>query len=105
MNQAIRKTILSDIEQLAKVLFKRHAKRAVKDAKAFIKESEEQLEIWIKQLKNNEITEKNFESLLRGERDLAKMEALKQLGLAQVAIDTFTRGVIDIIINAVEAAI
>ena len=33
------------------------------------------------------------------------MKALKQTGLAQVSIDTFTNGVLDIVINAAFAAI
>lgn len=105
MDSEIKAKIIEDIINLAETLFKKNAKRATKDAKAFLKTSEEQLTIWFKQLEQGEITQKNFDSLVRGERDLAEMEALKQLGLSKVAIDTFTRGVIDIIINAVKAAI
>ena len=43
--------------------------------------------------------------LVRGQKDLAQMKALKQAGLAQVSIDTFTNGVLDIVINAAFAAI
>ena len=97
--------IKEDIATLAKTLFKKNAKQATRDGKAFLEATKAQAAIWAAQLAKGEINKKNFESLLRGERDLAKMEALKQAGLAQVAIDTFTRGIIDIIVNAVFAAI
>jgi hypothetical protein len=47
----------------------------------------------------------NFESLVRGERDLAEMHALKQVGLGQVALDTFTKGFMEIVLNAALSAI
>ncbi len=105
MDKNTLKQVIEDITTLAETLFKQNAKRAVKDAKDFLKTTEEQVAIWTKQLAAGEITTKNFESLVRGERDLAEMDALKQLGLSKVAIDTFTRGVIDILINAALAAV
>ncbi len=42
---------------------------------------------------------------MRGEKDLAEMRGLKQAGLAQVSIDTFTNGVLEIAINAIMAAV
>jgi len=38
-------------------------------------------------------------------RDLARMESLKQQGLAEATIDQFTSGVIDIVTKAAIAAI
>ncbi len=105
MNKELLKQILVDVEKLAEALFKKNAKRAVKDAKLFIEATKEQMAIWVQQLAKQEITKKNFESLVRGERDLAEMEALRQIGLSKVAIDTFVRGVLDIIINAALGAI
>ena len=63
------------------------------------------LERWVDELERNEIDKSDFESLVRGQKDLAQMKALKQVGLAQVSIDTFTNGVLDIVINAAFAAI
>ena len=105
MNPNTLKQIEKDISTLAKTLFKQFAKQAEADGKAFFQTTKEQTEEWLQELANKEITEKNFQSLVRGERDLAEMDALKQAGLAQVSIDTFTSGVIDIIINAALAAI
>lgn len=105
MNQTTLNKIEKDIAALAKTLFKQFAAQAAADGKAFLNTTKAQTEEWLRELADGEISEKNFQSLMRGERDLAEMAALKQAGLAQVAIDTFTRGVIDIIINAALAAI
>ncbi|OYW29628.1 MAG: hypothetical protein B7Z47_04575 [Chthoniobacter sp. 12-60-6] len=105
MNPNTLKQIEKDIAALAKTLFKQFAKQAEADGKAFLETTKAQTEEWLQELAAGEISEKNFESLVRGERDLAEMTALKQAGLAQVSIDTFTRGVIDIIVNAALAAI
>ncbi len=75
------------------------------DAQAFRTKAEQQLAEWVTELAKNEITQKNLQSLVRGERDLAEMAALKQAGLAQVALDTFTNGFMEIVLNAALAAI
>jgi hypothetical protein len=46
-----------------------------------------------------------YESLVKGQLDVAEMRALKQAGLAQVQIDTFTNGFLEILSSAVMAAI
>lgn len=91
--------------KLAETLLRGYAAQASSDARAFQARAQQQIAEWLEELRNNEITEKNFASLLRGERDLAEMIALKQAGLAQVALDTFTNGFIEIVLNAALAAI
>lgn len=101
MNKQTLDQIKEDITTLAKTLFKTKATQAAKDGKAFLEATKGEIEKWLKQLAAGEISRKNFESLVRGERDLAEMEALRQAGMAKITIDTFTRGVIEIIISAV----
>jgi hypothetical protein len=43
----------------------------------------------------------DFEFLLKGKKDLAEMEALKQLGLSKVRLDKITNGIIDVITGSV----
>jgi hypothetical protein len=90
---------------LAKTILHGYAGEALKDAQAFRVRVEQQMHEWSQDLRNGEITQKNFASLVRGERDLAEMQALKQVGLAQVALDTFTSGFMEIVLNAALAAI
>jgi hypothetical protein len=104
MNQAAINQIGKDIATLAKTLFKKYAQQAETDGNAFWMKTKQEVEKWLQQLENKAISKKNFQSLVRGESNLAEMEALKQAGLAQVSIDTFIQGVIDIIINAALAS-
>jgi hypothetical protein len=101
--------ILKDAEkqiaELAEKLFTQFTKQAIADGKDFLNEARDDLERWVGELERNELDKSNFESLVRGQKDEAEMRALKQAGLAQVKIDTFTNGVLDIVINAAFAAI
>jgi len=90
---------------LAESLLKGYAKEATTDARAVQARAQQQIAEWLEELANKEITQKNFASLVRGERDLAEMRALKQAGLAQVALDTFTSGFMEIVLNAALAAL
>jgi hypothetical protein len=46
-----------------------------------------------------------FKSAVQGQLDVAEMRALKQAELAQVRIDIFASGVLDIVVSAAFAAI
>ena len=95
----------NQIAELAEQLFKQFTQQAIADAKDFLNEARDDLKRWVGELEREEIDKSDFESLVRGQKDVAEMQALKQAGLAQVSIDTFTNGVLDIVINAAFAAI
>src|SRR6516162_3495079 len=99
------KSIEEQTAILAKVLLKGFAEQAVQDAVDFRGKAEQHIAEWLLDLANGDITRKNFESLVRGERELAEMRALKQKGLSKVALDTFTNGFIEIVLNAALAGI
>ena len=60
---------------------------------------------WIDQLSKGEITLDDFEFLLKGQKDLAKMNALKQKGLGIVQINKFKSALIDIVRDAVSTVL
>ena len=91
--------------QLAKVLFVKFKDDAIADGKDFLQKTRDDLTRWVQALETKHLDKDDFESLVRGETDLAEMRALKQAGLAQITIDTFTNGVINILINAAFTAI
>lgn len=68
---------------------------AVQDTEQFLEDSEEDLKRWTRLLEAGAISEEDFESLVKGQKDLAQMEALKQAGLAAVEIDRFRENLID----------
>ena len=90
---------------LAEKLFKQYTHRAVSDVRDFLEKSKENLERWIEELVRGDLDQDEFQSLVKGQADVAEMRALKQAGLAMVQIDTFTNGVLDIVVSAAFAAI
>jgi ABC-type phosphate transport system auxiliary subunit len=101
----ILKSIEDQTKTLAGTLFKQYTQQAVADVKDFLQKSKDDLERWTLELVNKQIDADEYRSLVRGQLDVAEMRALKQAGLAQVQIDTFTSGVLDIVVKAAMAAI
>lgn len=91
--------------KLAEVLLAKFKTQAVADAHDFLESTKADLVTWTEALKAGKLDEDDFASLVRGETDLAEMRALKQAGLAQITIDTFTNGVVQILIDAAFAAV
>ena len=102
-------SIFQDIEDqaksLAEKLFKQYTAQALTDVKDFLQQSKDDLKRWIEELARREIDRDEFESLVQGQADVAEMRALKQAGLAAVQIETFTNGLLDIVVSAAFAAI
>ena len=101
----ILKSIEEQSRSLAEKLFKQYAQEALVDVRDFLRKSTADLERWINELGRREIDKGEFKSLVQGQLDVAEMRALKQAGLAQVKIDIFTNGILDIVVNAALAAI
>lgn len=101
----ILKSIEKQSKSLAEKLFKQYTQQALKDVEAFLRKSRADLERWVHELARREIDNDEFKSLVQGQLDVAEMRALKETGLAQVQIDLFTGGILDIVVNAALAAI
>jgi hypothetical protein len=101
--------VLKSIEErsrsLAEKLFKQYSQQAFADISDFLRKSSAELERWMQELARGDIDKNEFKSLAQGQLDVADMRALKQAGLAQVQIDVFTSGVLDIVVSAAFAAI
>jgi hypothetical protein len=92
--------IEKEIEDLAKELFKGFVNQAKADGMTFVGNNRETFVRRTEQFRDGEISETNYKNGLLNLLALAKMERLKQEGLAKVQIDKFTRGVVDILIDA-----
>jgi len=101
----ILKLVENQSKALAEKLFKQYTHQAVSDVRDFLQKSAVNLKRWVEQLARGDLDKDEFESLVKGQADLAEMRALKQAGLAAVQIDTFTNGVLDIVVSAAFAAI
>ena len=102
---SILKLVENQSKALAEKLFKQYTHQAIGDVRDFLQKSAGSLKRWVEELARHEMDKQEFVSLVKGQADLAEMRALKQAGLAAVQIDTFTNGVLDIIVSAAFAAI
>jgi len=101
--------LLRNVEEQTKALaekqFKQYTQQAVGDVKDLLEKSKADLKRWVEELARGEMDKDEFESLVKGQLDVAEMRALKQAGLAEVQIESFVNGVVDIVVNAAFAAI
>jgi len=102
---SIVKTTLTGSEDLAKTLFRNYVGQAKKDVEDFLQNSKDGIERAAKLFAEGKIDKEDLEDLILGKKDLALMHALKQVGLAKAAVDTFVNGVMQILVDAVFAAI
>jgi hypothetical protein len=102
---SILKSVEDQTKALAQQQFKQYTQQALGDVKSSLQDAKEDLKRWVEELARKEIDKDEFESLVQGQIEVAKMQALKQAGLAEVQIESFVNGVIDIVVNAAMAAI
>jgi hypothetical protein len=94
------KTALEDgIKDLAKKTTQDFADQAFDDGKAFLNETEDDLKRWTRLLASGDLTEDDFKWLVQSKQDVAQMVALKQKGLGQTKIDSFRRGLLELVVN------
>src|SRR6266404_2019949 len=94
---ALLKDVLAQSETLAAELLKDFKDKGVADVKQFLSDSRSDLERRTGELTQGEITKDEFHDLVQGQIDVALLHGLKESGLAEVEIDKFTDGVIDIL--------
>lgn len=75
-------------------------KEANADGKAFLEAIKHDLKIWTQQVAKGKMSMEDFEFLVKGKKDLAKMKALTEAGLSAVRIDRIRMAMIDLIITA-----
>lgn len=93
------------LKTLAKNTVQDALDQAEADAKAFVKDSEESLRRWGDALAQGKITKEDFEYLVGGQKDLAKMHALKAIGVTQARLERFRTGLISLIVSSAFDAI
>ena len=93
-------TIKNDLLEFAKENLEEYKDELLKDGNEFVKKTKKDLERWTEGLASGALSKADFEFLLKGKRDLAEMEALKQLGLSKIRVNKITNGVIDIVMGS-----
>jgi len=92
-----------DIAELATRLFQQHTQQVIADGQQFASDMQAAALELVRT--RADITAAEYDDGKRDLRLLARMEGIKQRGLSKVTIDRFTNGVIDIVLEAAEAAL
>jgi len=90
-------TLKNDLIGFAKENLEEYKEEIIKDGTEFVERTKTDLERWTQGLGTGALNQEDFEFLLKAKKDLAEMEALKQIGLTQIRIDKITNGIIDVI--------
>jgi hypothetical protein len=93
-------TVKNDLLDFAKVNLEEYKDEILKDGNSFVEKTKEDLRRWTEGLASGALSQADFEFLLKGKKDLAKMEALKQLGLSKIRITKITNGIIDVVVGS-----
>jgi len=93
-------TLKAGVIDIAKAEASDFLQEATDDGQQFLDDSRNKLIKWTNMLNEGALDKDEFASLVRGQKDLAAMHALKQAGMAAVRIDRIRVAVIDLIITA-----
>ncbi len=88
-----------EIIDLAASHFNDVREEAITDGEAFLERTKDDLQRWTRLLEDGELSKQEFESLVRGKKDLAEMNALKQAGLAAAEANQFRDALLDRVVN------
>ena len=88
-----------EITDLAETHLEELQEAAREDGVAFLNQTQDDLKRWGRLMAQGELSREEFESLVRGQKDLAEMEALKQAGLAAVRAEQFRDALLDRIVG------
>jgi hypothetical protein len=88
-----------EIADLAETHLEELKDAALQDGRAFLEQTRDDLKRWTRLLEEGKLSRDEFESLVRGQKDLAEMEALKRAGLAAVRAERFRDALLDRIVG------
>jgi len=92
-------SVRKKLTNLVKRNLQDHRDEAIADGKEFLEKARADLERWTGLLAEGKLSRDDFEWLVAGKKDLAELTLLKQKGLAQVRVDRFKNGLLDIVID------
>jgi hypothetical protein len=93
------KAVVAGVRALAKGALKDFGTQAQNDARSFLKQTKQDLRRWTSELRANELTQAEFADLVKGQKDLAELAALKQAGLALAARQRFRDGLMKLVVD------
>jgi len=94
-----------EVTKLALTTFKSYKDEAKTDALKLVDEIKDNLQTWTIQLADGQLSKKDFEDLVLGQKEVIEINALKQAGLAMIKVDGFRDSLFGAIIKTVSGLI
>lgn len=90
-----------EVKNLAVSTIKDYKDEASRDAFYFLNMLEENLKEWTQLLAKGELSGKDFEYLVLGQKELMEMNGLKRAGLSQIKTNEFKNNLLNLVIHTV----
>jgi len=91
-----------ELKSLAEDHFGDYTEDAIQDGERMVAEIQGDLKKWTEQLESGKLTQLEFQFLIEQKKEVAKMQALKQKGLAKIQIKKFQHELINTVTGLVE---
>ena len=102
---AILKQLEQGIAGIAQTSLKNYITQAQVDGKSFLVAMQDDLTNWTNLLAAGQLSPGDFKDLVLGQKDLMKMVALKQAGIAAIQLDQFKEAVFGLVIDTVMSVV
>lgn len=93
------------LQELFENKYKDFTKESKKDIHAFLQDSKEKLKRWTLLLEEEKLTLDDFEWLLKSQKDLLHVKALKTAGVSAISLGHFKNKVISTVLKVVKGFI
>jgi hypothetical protein len=94
------KLVLGGLKDILSKDLKPLLQQAKDDAQDFLDSSAKKLQKWTKQLAKGDLSKDEFEDLVRGQADLAKLLALTKEGVGKAALQRFRNALVDLVVDS-----
>ena len=98
-------SIMAGVKDLAKSEGQDFIKRVQSDATDFITETTDKLQEWTNALARGDLSQDEFIHLVKGQKELAQMNALTELGISKTKIQRFRDDLINLVSDSALKAI
>jgi uncharacterized protein YydD (DUF2326 family) len=102
--EAFVSTLKANLASYLKGELDQQADETLRDVNRFLDDLESDLRQWAEALGSRGMSLEDYESLVRGQSGLAKLVALKRLGIAQARLDELKEGIVDTLLNTVRSS-
>lgn len=103
--QNVLQTLKQGITTIAEKDIKDYVAAATADGQAILTSLKTDLENWTKELAMGTLNKSEFTDLVQGQKDELELVALKQAGLAEIAVDQFKQDVFNLVSSTITALI